>query len=108
MVTASNNCGTDAAEVAVTLDPCLVDFPNVITPNGDDVNDAFRIEGLENYYAFGGVKLQVFNRWGNLVYETGEYKNDWEGAEAVSGTYYFIVTLPNEDVTKGHLTVIKD
>jgi gliding motility-associated-like protein len=107
IVTASNNCGTDAAEVDVTLDPCLVDFPNVITPGEGESNNLFRINGLENYYAFGGVQLQVFNRWGNLVYETSAYQNDWDGGDAVSGTYYFIVTLPNGDITKGPLTIIK-
>lgn len=108
LITANNNCGTDAASVDITLDPCLVDFPNVITPNDDGINDAFVIEGLESYYAFGGVKLQVFNRWGNLVYETDKYENDWEGDEASAGTYYFIVILPNGDVTKGDLTIIKN
>jgi gliding motility-associated-like protein len=108
ILNASNVCGTDAIEVPVTVDPCLLDLPNVFTPNGDDVNDVFFVNGLENYSAFGGVDLKVFNRWGNLVYEDSNYQNNWEGKDISGGTYYYILTLPNTDVHKSALTIITE
>ena len=70
-----------------------------ISPNGDGVNDTFVIEGLEN----GGKNtLQIFNRWGVLVYSKKGYDNSWGGISENSltinaskglpeGTYFYIL-----------------
>jgi gliding motility-associated-like protein len=71
--------------------------PDVFTPNGDGKNDFFVIKGITGRV----VKLTVFNRWGNLVYEVDAYDNTWNGTPNVSaliignsklpqGTYFFI------------------
>jgi gliding motility-associated-like protein len=71
--------------------------PDVFTPNGDGKNDLFVIKGITGRV----VKLTVFNRWGNLVYEVDAYDNTWNGTPNVSaliignsklpqGTYFFI------------------
>jgi gliding motility-associated-like protein len=55
-------------------------IPNVITMNNDQINDEFFIKGLkENSY------LVILNRWGNVVFETQNYQNDWNGIDIVSG-----------------------
>ncbi len=55
-------------------------IPNVITMNNDQINDEFFIKGLkENSY------LVILNRWGNVVFETNNYLNDWKGIDIVSG-----------------------
>jgi gliding motility-associated-like protein len=85
-----------------------IKVPNVVTPNGDGVNDAFVIENLD-FYING--KLKVFNRWGQLVYESSDYKNDWIPSALENGTYYFqLAILMDVDKTteyKGALQVIK-
>jgi len=48
-------------------------IPNVITPNGDSYNDNFVIQNAENY----SITLQIYNRWGNIIYETNNYQNDF-------------------------------
>lgn len=106
VVSASNICGSDVTEVSVSLDPCLVEYPNIISPNGDNVNDIFNVNGLENYLALGNVKLQVFNRWGGLVYEDENYKNDWKAEGVEDGTYYYVIILPNDDTQTGPLTIV--
>jgi gliding motility-associated-like protein len=73
---------------------CPLGPPNVITANNDDVNDFFVIQNWEDY---DKVHLQIFNRWGNLVYENEEYQNDWDGtdmngAELKEGVYTYVVT----------------
>ena len=59
-------------------------IPNIITPNGDDINDKFRITGLGN-----NTNLTIYNRWGMKVYEVLDYKNDWEGENLIDGVYYY-------------------
>ncbi len=85
----------------ITADaPCQISIPEGFSPNGDGVNDLFVIEGLEKY---DQVKLVILNRWGNKVYESNAYKNDWDGTNkfglTVGGkklptsTYFYIVDL---------------
>jgi gliding motility-associated-like protein len=107
ILSGSNSCGSDMTSVPVSLDACLITLPNVFSPNGDNVNDIFSIEGLENYLAFGGVSLKMFNRWGNLVFESDNYKNDWEAEGIDAGTYYYVLVLPNKTEEKGAITIVK-
>ncbi len=51
-------------------------FANYFSPNGDGHNDTFIIQNIENY---PNTKLRIFNRWGELVFETTGYQNDWNG-----------------------------
>ena len=73
-------------------------IPEVFTPDGDGKNDFFVMKGISGKV----VKLTVFNRWGNKVYENNAYDNTWNGTPNVSGliigsnklpqgTYYYIV-----------------
>lgn len=69
-----------------------VSGPNMITPNGDNVNDALIFEGLEN---FANNTLVVFNRWGEIVYNSDNYQNDWNaifnGDPLPDGAYYYVL-----------------
>ncbi len=81
-----------------------------LTPNGDGSNDMFMIRGLENY---PNNRLYIFNRWGNKVYETSNYQNDWYGnyqnKPLPVATYYYILELndSNRKIYKGAITIIK-
>lgn len=77
--------------------------PNVITPNGDGLNDVLYINGLAP-----GSRLWIYNRWGTLLYYSPHYQNDWPrpGEAPANGTYYYILQLPLGTVLKGFLTVI--
>lgn len=75
-------------------------IPEGFSPNGDIINQQFKIEGAKKFK----VNLQIFNRWGDKVYESLEYKNDWEGTSnqgvkvgqtLPDGTYFYIVDLNN-------------
>jgi len=71
---------------------------NVITPNGDGVNDALLFPCLENPL-FPKNKLLVFNQWGDEVFFESPYRNDWQGTyqgkDLPVGTYYYILDLRN-------------
>ena len=87
----TNFCGTVSTEWFIQTDACTVKIPNIFTPNGNDGNETFFIEGLEKY---SGSELIVFNRWGNPVYESRNYKNDWKAVDLSEGTYWYVLKLP--------------
>jgi len=60
-------------------------IPNIFTPNGDGSNDYFVIENIEQ---FPENQLYICNRYGKVVYEKTNYKNDW-GAENLPDDVYF-------------------
>lgn len=78
-------------------------LPNVVTANGDGLNDRFAPEGL------GGAvwSLVVFNRWGKQVYESPAYRNEW-GPEAPAGVYYFLLRQATTGLFyKGYVEIIR-
>lgn len=108
---------------AVTEDGCPVSFtdsvqineahrffaPNAFTPNGDNFNDEFapRFEGiLENTY-----ELRVYDRWGNAIFKTREFKGTWDGIGFPDGVYIWEVTARrlNGNVVnyKGSVTLLR-
>jgi len=88
-VITNHNC-TDSICQDITVIPAEVEAPNVITPNGDGVNDMLVFKYLE-YYANNHV--DIYDRWGKLLYEKDGYANDWNGSKFVDGTYYYVLTL---------------
>ncbi|MFZ6050589.1 T9SS type B sorting domain-containing protein [Halocola ammonii] len=101
---AVNACGSDQAEIIIIPDPCDITYPNIISPNNDNINDELIIQGSQN---FNDVVLRVFDRWGKLVYEDADYQNDWGADDQGEGTYYYIVELPNGDSYSGYLTIVR-
>jgi gliding motility-associated-like protein len=85
------------------------------SPDGDGINDFWVIRGIE---AFPQNEVKVFNRWGNVVFETRDYDNNqvaWRGqsnarlairhTDVLDGTYYFIITVPTLAPITGYLVV---
>jgi gliding motility-associated-like protein len=95
--TMTNGCGTASTEWFIQSDDCIVRIPNIFTPNGNDGNDTFFIEGLEKY---SGAELTVYNRWGNAVYESSNYRNDWRAVDVSEGNYWYVLKLPYGEKTE--------
>ena len=94
---------TSNDEASAETDPICLTIYNEFSPDGDGVNDTFVIDCLER---FPNNKLEVFNRWGNIVYSKRGYQNDWGGTsngrgvikasdELPVGTYYYVLDLGN-------------
>jgi hypothetical protein len=66
---------------------CNAEVPNVITPNGDGINDVLLIAdaALHPYN-----KLIVLNRWGNVLFEAAPYLNNYSPTDLVDGTYFYL------------------
>lgn len=89
--------------------------PNVFSPNNDGKNDIFKIEGTPNP-CWDALTIQVYNRWGQLVYESAEVEFKWDGKnnqgkDCPEGTYYVILTgvFGDKDVTSQYpLTLFRE
>lgn len=86
----------------VTLNPGKIIIPGGFSPNGDGVNDYFTIPKSSGTK----VRIEVFNRYGKMVYKSNDYQNDWNGISNQSvlfnqkltvGTYYYTVTMESQN-----------
>lgn len=98
----NGNCEA-SAEVKITVYDLFI--PSVITPNGDNKNDYFKISEV-----MGKVELIIFNRWGNEEYSNGNYSNDWDGRnnkglELSNDTYFYILKFENGTIKKGSVLI---
>ena len=83
--------------------------PNIITPNNDGMNDLLRIPCVESDPQ---SQLKVFNRWGDLVYETTTYRNDWGGTyngnPLPNGTYFYLLQMGTKaESMQGYFTIVR-
>lgn len=107
---------SDTASVQIVVD-ALIDIiiPNIITPNGDGMNDTFtvKIDGM----AF--VDVEIYNRWGNLVHENNMPARDLEFVELwipdndiSDGVYFYVLEATTVGETlfieKGEIEIVKD
>lgn len=109
-----HNCEASVCETAVVTievldESCLV--PNLITPNGDGMNEELRINCL-NSGDFQESTMQILNEWGDEVYFAKPYNNDWrgtwEGKDLPDGTYFYIFQLePGAPIDKGYVTIFR-
>jgi len=81
-----------------------VSAPNIFTPNGDGSNDFLHF----NYLEFvPDNHLTVYNRWGNIIYETDGYQNSWSADGISDGTYYFILELNGQESLSGNVQILR-
>lgn len=83
----------DTATLTIKVIDDRLSLSNVITPNGDGVNDVFYFNG--NRTSLSNFSCQIFNRWGSLIYETSYPSFNWDGTvngELVApGTYFYVI-----------------
>ncbi|GAA4302851.1 hypothetical protein GCM10023183_14890 [Nibribacter koreensis] len=106
-VTTAEGC-TSTDQVTITVLPA-VEIPNGFTPNNDGINDNWDIPTLKGY---PGAHVEVFNRWGNKVFESKGYQTPWDGTmkgqPLPAATYYYLIRLGGkEEPLSGNVTIIK-
>jgi gliding motility-associated-like protein len=80
----------------------IIKIPNLITPNDDNLNDKYIIEGNPGEWHF-----DVYNRWGEAVFKSENYSNNWDAQGLNTGLYYYLITTPAHVQCKGWVHVIK-
>ncbi len=94
-----NDVCEESDSLEIFVDRCLIclraPVPQIITPNQDGTNDNWIIPDIDY---FEGNDVKIFNRWGNLVFESQNYNNDWDGKnlngkDLPDGTYFYILNV---------------
>ncbi len=116
-VTDDNGCqGYDSTHLTVDNTIDCIFIPDLVTPDGDNLNDNWQINGLDK---FQNAEVEIYNRWGNLIYYSSPYNNDWVGnvnrgttidgkdGKVPTGTYFYIIRLNEGDKPpfKGYIEV---
>lgn len=110
-VTDSNGCvNSDTVQITVKSGEFSGIIANLISPNGDGINDTWYIQGIEN---FPGNEIIIYNIYGNEVYRQAGYTNNWKGDYKGSllpdGTYFYVLKFDSVDtVFKGSLDILKN
>lgn len=97
-----NNCGAETDEIKISYEDCscTVFVPTAFTPNNDNLNDEFKTSFCEVV----SFKMEVFNRWGEKVYESTDINKGWDGmanGKKQAGTYFWILTLESNYINNG-------
>ena len=82
---------------------------DAFSPNGDGSNDYWYVEDIDK---FTGRVVQIYNRWGHLIFEEACDPECWDGTidgkDAPVGTYYYIIDLGNGDEPfTGTVTIVR-
>lgn len=78
-VTATGNCGSYSDSVQISIAYCDFEVPNVFTPDGDNQNDQWFI--ITSSDIFASYRCFIVNRWGNVVHETNDWMDKWDGKD---------------------------
>ncbi|OQP53457.1 hypothetical protein A4H97_23725 [Niastella yeongjuensis] len=93
-VTLTNQCETVSDEITIIRGLCELFMPNAFTPNRDGMNDVFRVKEPAFIKSFD---MQIFNRWGQLVYKSKDAGRGWDGTFngriQPAGNYVWMITL---------------
>ena len=99
------NLSVPSDTVCIDYDACpIYELPNVFTPNGDGYNDVFRPIHVRKA-AIDHFTIHIFNRWGNIVFETSQPMIEWDGRDRHSrlpcapGTYFYVCQITYTGLT---------
>ena len=114
--TVTSTCGLGSDQIVVL--PCVnedptdnstvnFNFPNVITPNSDGINDLFEIDNLPQ-----NTEVIILNRWGNVVFSSENYQNNWDGKDnsgraLVDGVYTYKFISETGAISHGFVHLIR-
>jgi gliding motility-associated-like protein len=103
-----NNTGSD--QITITVTPSLLSLeqiPRYFSPNNDGINDVWEWPSIELYE---NALLLIFNRFGQKIFETMAYQNNWDGTlngkPLQEDAYYYIIRLANTDL-KGAVRIVR-
>jgi gliding motility-associated-like protein len=97
VINLTGGCGSVPAGGVIKVEPSELAIPSAFSPNGDGTNDKFAVKKSPSQ----SIKLQVFSRWGTLVYENNNFEGEWdgkgsgvmEGQDLLAGTYYYVIKV---------------
>jgi gliding motility-associated-like protein len=115
-VTVTDLCGNAAAPASITLEECpeCITYPRVFFPRGEEEKNKTFGPILNCGDVITNYELKIYNRWGNLVFESNNVETEWNGRhgddEAETGVYVYFARYDaglGEQTTKGDVTLIR-
>jgi gliding motility-associated-like protein len=109
-ITDDKNCeASDSIKITVSGASSKILVPNAFSPNGDGINDTWIITNLST---FPGATVDVYNRYGQLVFHSENNNKTWDGTlngkPLPMATYYYVIDLKdNEKKIAGSVTIFK-
>jgi gliding motility-associated-like protein len=112
-VTVTNASGCSESEtftLTVLEDYEKVKATNILSPNGDGINDKWVIDGIDFY---PNNEVKIFDKSGRMMYRKKGYDNSWDatlnGLPLAEGTYYYVIDFgTNRRVFKGFITIVRN
>jgi gliding motility-associated-like protein len=121
VMTAVNSKGQESGysnSVCIDNRSCFkLNLPNVFTPNGDNINDVFRPKEAQHAENF---EIQIFDRWGRLVFKTKDFPFEWNGCYMDSnnacpdGAYFYVIEfsipdegIPQKQIQSGSVVILR-
>jgi len=107
------NCSDSSRKTLTVLDHCFIDVPTAFTPNNDGLNEQF---GPHNALKADNYEFKVYNRWGQMVFQSRNWRNKWDGtingAVQNTGVYVWMLRYTHQDTKKevfqkGTVTLIR-
>ncbi len=110
-VDVTNLCATTRTQITINGTSCELVFPNAFTPNNDQLNDSFRALNVHNLQGF---HLEIYNRWGERIFESSDVKKGWDGTYRSilqgTGNYIWICNYIRNNrsaILKGNVVLIR-
>lgn len=112
LVATNSNCKDSVTKCFKVIPEFSISIPNVFTPNGDGINEVFKITST----GLSDLSCAIYNRWGTKLYEWNDVSGYWDGKTksglAPSGSYFFILTYTNSEnkttTEKGFISLFRD
>jgi gliding motility-associated-like protein len=87
----AQGCADTTVQCVTIIPDFNITYPNVVTPNGDNVNDTWHVTSV----GLKDLEVHIYNRWGELVYEFSGITGGWNGKHksgkmCSDGTYYYV------------------
>jgi gliding motility-associated-like protein len=110
--TVATNGASSFSNVVRYFRPMKIFVPSAFTPNGDNTNETFEVQGQ----FIARASLTILNRWGHAIFQTDDWKTGWSGTTAggqalESGTYVYVIeatdTKGNSAVQRGEIALLR-
>ncbi|MFN6075902.1 MAG: gliding motility-associated C-terminal domain-containing protein [Fluviicola sp.] len=104
-IVSTDGCIDSLTKIVTVFGELII--PNVVTCNGDGSNDLFEVKNLKP-----NTKVIIQNRWGNSVFETNDYQNDWGGKDQHTGdkledgVYFYQILIASGEIFHGYVHLI--
>ena len=95
----------ERGKVAIVIENCPINIPNIFTPNGDGINDFFIYSDANGIINNSNIATTIFNRWGN---EVAKWQGNipWDGSNLEDGTYFYVVVADGVEY-KGSVVILR-